>query len=67
MFEVSRSYKELRERVNSERVDDYIEFLPCDVVGAAIDDDNVDNYIDDLPVYKMGSLVVDDYLSLIHI
>ena len=40
LFEVSKSYKELRERMNSERVDD-IELLPCDVVGAARGDNNV--------------------------
>ena len=49
LFEVSRSYKELRVRVKIERVDDYIEFLPGDVVSAARGDNNVD----DLPVYKM--------------
>ena len=38
------------------RVDDNIEFLPYDVVGAAIDDDNVDN----LPVHRRGILIVDD-------
>ena len=29
LFEVGRSYTELRERVNRERVDNYSEYLPC--------------------------------------
>ena len=59
LFEVSMSYKELMERVKSERVNDYIEFLPYDVVSAARGDNNVDN----ISVYKMGLLVVDDYYN----
>ena len=59
VFEVSRSYKELRDRMNNERVDDYIEFLPGDVVSAARGVNNVD----DLPIYKMGLLVIDDYYT----
>ena len=35
MFDVNRTYKKLRDRMNSERIDDYIEFLPGDVVSAA--------------------------------
>ena len=42
IFEISINYKELRGRVKRER-DDYIEFLPHDVIGAAVDDDNVVN------------------------
>ena len=42
------------------RVDDYIEFLPYDVVAAAIDDDYVDNSVDNLSVHRRGILIVDD-------
>ena len=42
------------------RVDDNIEFLHYDVVGAAIDDDNVDNSVDNLRVHRCGILIVDD-------
>ena len=42
LFEANRSYKELRERMNSERVDD-IEFLPYDVVSTARGDNNVED------------------------
>ena len=44
LFEVSRSYKELRERLKRERADDYIEYLPCDGISAANDvkvDENI--------------------------
>ena len=36
-FKVNRGYKELVEMLDIERIDD-IEYLPCDVIGAAVDD-----------------------------
>ena len=60
MFEISRNYKELVERLDIERADDYIEFLPYDVIGAAVNDNNVvnDEVITYLDVYKRQELAV---------
>ena len=51
MFKVTRGYKELVERLDIERVDN-IEYLPCEVIGAA-NDDRVDD-IDYLPCDESG-------------
>ena len=45
LFEISRNYKELVERLDIERVDNYIEILPCVETDAAAVDDNVDDNI----------------------
>ena len=57
LFEVSRSYKELRQRLKSERVKDDIEYLPCDVTSAA-NDDKFDD-IEYLPCGETG-IAADD-------
>ena len=58
MFRLNRDYKELVGMLDIVRVDDF-EFLPCDVVSAAIDDDSVDN-IKYLPGRRISVLVVAD-------
>ena len=58
-FKLNGSYKELLERINSERVNK-IKNLPCCENSAAMDDDNVDNYIEYLPVHRMGILIAAD-------
>ena len=55
LFDVSRSYEELLERINSERVNK-IKNLPCCENSAAMDD-NIDNYIEYLPCLLYTSYV----------
>ena len=66
---MGRNYKELAERLGIERVNNYIEILPCvEVDIAAIDDDVVnDGFITYLVVtdYTKGDMTI--LLSLIHI
>ena len=58
LFDVSRSYEELLERIKIERVDDY-ELLPYDENNTAVvNDDSIDNYIKYLPVHRIEMLIV---------
>ena len=52
LFNVIRSYKELLEKINRERISNIVD-LPCYENGVAIDDDdNGDSYIECLPVHR---------------
>ena len=59
LSEVSRNYKELGERMRTERVSNIVDLPGCEN-SAAVDDDNVDSYIECLSVHRRGILIVDD-------
>ena len=64
LFKVGRNYKELVERLGIERVENYIEILPCVEANiAAVDDDVVnDEFITYLVVtdYTKGDMTILD-------
>ena len=60
LFDVVRSYEELLEKIEREKVSNIVD-LPCYEDSAEINDDNVDNYIECLPVFRRGVLVVNDF------
>ena len=45
LFEIGRRYKELVARLDIERAYNYIEYVPYDVIEAAVDDDNIDDNV----------------------